>query len=297
NDMSTSSQHHQHSNNNNKKKKIVEQITSSSYSYAYVTFVNNEEYAKGVLALKQSLDDSESTYPVVVLVTDSISNSTIQAFIKLGCQVQLVTAIDPGNGIRTQIDRWMPAFTKFRAWTMTNYHRIIWLGMNIDHLFTMLDKYDVKDKDKDVIYACVDADANSCQYQPDRLRLINSGLVVLAPNNDINMRLVSDIRSVSKLQNGVLNDQDVMNYTLRWQPLQYPEYGVQVTHCQCGDARLWNYQLSHFLHFTAGMKELPKPWQYAEGHPIPIDTPSCVESLYLTWMDYYNKALERVVTG
>ncbi|EFA85777.1 putative glycosyltransferase [Heterostelium album PN500] len=172
-------------NNSNNNKGTDVKINSNG-EYAYVTFVNNDEYAKGVVALKQSLDDSGTPYSLVVLVTEKISDATVNRLTKLGCLVELVKPIEVGSEVSVQIARWMPAFTKFKSWAMSKYTRIIWLDSDmlilrsIDHLFSYIDE-----NDSEAIYATVDADANSCAYQPARLKLINSGLVVLAPKPEV----------------------------------------------------------------------------------------------------------------
>ncbi|GAM18226.1 hypothetical protein SAMD00019534_014010, partial [Acytostelium subglobosum LB1] len=263
--------------------------------YAYATFVNNDQYAKGVLALKQSLDSAQTLYPMIVLVTEQVSQETVSRLQNLGCITEVAPAIQLDSDVSVQVARWLPAFSKFKAWMMTKYTRIIWLDSdmliikNIDHLFSFIDM-----NEPETIYATVDADATSCQWQPHRMKLINSGLVVLSPRKEIYDKLIANIKPVSKLQNGVVNDQDVLNYTLQWKALNYPEYGVQITHCDCVDPRLWDMDNTHFLHFTAGLQALPKPWQYQPDVGLGDSVPDCVETHYKTWLYHYNKALERV---
>eukprot|EP01133_Synstelium_polycarpum_P013694 gene13694-16135_t len=267
--------------------------------YAYVTFVNNDQYAKGVVALKQSLDDTNTKYGMVVLITDKISPETIDRLQRLGCIVELVQAIPVPKEITMQLERWAPAFTKFRAWQMTQYSKIIWLDSdmlvqkNLDHLFSFINT-----NEPEVIYATVDADANSCLYKPERLKLINSGLVVLSPNLDIFNSLLRGMGEVAKKQS-MVNDQDVMTHILKWRALEYPSYGVQITHCECQDTRLWELPTTFFLHYTAGLRDLPKPWQYkiddTNGSVLANNNiPKCVVQLYKLWIEIYDKALDRI---
>ena len=52
---------------------------------AYITFTNNDAYAKGVAALAMSLMEVGSVYPLVVMITKDVSPSTAGMLGDIGC--------------------------------------------------------------------------------------------------------------------------------------------------------------------------------------------------------------------
>eukprot|EP01132_Coremiostelium_polycephalum_P004212 gene4212-5275_t len=268
--------------------------------YVYVTFANGDNYAKGVMALYVSLLKVKTPYDLIVLVTKDVSSDMYRQLVLLGCKVRLIEMVPVPKEISLEVERWRPAFTKFRAWEMTEFDKIIWLDsdmlvtQNLDHLFERSNDDDDDDPSNDhmTIFAAVDADANSCQFKPERLELINSGIVVLQPNMDLFQTLLDNMIVASRTRKTV-NDQDVLNITVHWLPLPYPQYGVQITHCECKDRRMWHSQSTYFLHYTAGTKELPKPWQFKDfiSNTKHAKIPECLFTLYEKWQSYYDMAL------
>ncbi|EGC38040.1 hypothetical protein DICPUDRAFT_86718 [Dictyostelium purpureum] len=270
----------------------------------YVTFTNNAQYIKGIIALRMSMIKSDCKYGLIVFVTKEVPEAERVPLRLLDCDVREINMVDIPKEVTVQIERWRPAFTKFRAWQLTEFEKVIWLDSDmllmksLDHLFDLVDPSNPK-----LLYAAVDADANSCQYQPDRLKLINSGIMVLSPALDVYNMLVDGMVVVSKLPNQVnVNDQDVINSTLNWKPLSYPDYGVQINHCECEDSRLWNFQSTYFIHYTAGLKELPKPWKLLDlksseiANDLLSPMPKCIQQLYHTWLDTYNAGIDQIDT-
>ncbi|EAL63970.1 hypothetical protein DDB_G0286945 [Dictyostelium discoideum AX4] len=285
------------SNNNNK---IKEEEKEKSKN-VYVTFADNAEYLKGIVALRMSMINTKCNYGLIVFVTKQVEQQDREPLQLLDCDVREIEMVDIPKEVSVQIDRWRPAFTKFRAWQLVEYERVIWLDSDmlllksLDHLFDLVDIGNPK-----LLYAAIDADANSCVFNSDRLKLINSGIMLLSPSIDVYNLLIDGMVVVSKLPNqSTVNDQDVINTTLpHWRSLSYPEYGVQITHCECtSEPRLWNFTNTYFLHFTAGLKELPKPWSLLkksqnEAKDIFKQMPTCIEQIYLNWINTYKEALD-----
>ncbi|KAN0006601.1 hypothetical protein ACTFIU_003315 [Dictyostelium citrinum] len=285
-------------NNNNINNKIKEEEKEKN---VYVTFADNAEYLKGIIALRMSMINTKCNYGLIVFVTKQVEQQDREPLQLLDCDVREIEMVDIPKEVTVQIDRWRPAFTKFRAWQLIEYERVIWLDSDmlllksLDHLFDLVDIGNPK-----LLYAAIDADANSCVYNEDRLKLINSGIMVLSPSIDVYNLLIDGMVVVSKLPNQkTVNDQDVINTTLSdWKSLSYPEYGVQITHCECtSEQRLWNFTNTYFLHFTAGLKELPKPWSLLklsqdEAKDIFKRMPTCIEQIYLNWINTYKEALD-----
>jgi len=272
-------------NNNQKTTSLGPNINSSK---AFITFTNNDEYSKGAIALAESLLRVKSNYPLIVMITNQVSQDMQTTLSKIGCIVHETSPISLPDQINLEAKRWGPAFTKLLSWNLEQYSNLVFLDAdllvlrNIDELFQPT--YD------DSLYATVDTDASSCVFKPERLALINSGMLVIRPDKKVFDSFMSILYDREILAEGALNDQIVINRATTWKPLPYPKYGAQITHCECeGDARMWDSQTS-VVHFTAGLKELPKPWDPSHRTK---DMHKCLRNLYDTWTDLYEAALRR----
>jgi len=255
-------------------------------NYAYITLANNEGYAKGAVALAMSLLEAGSLYPLLVLVTKEVPQSTINALEIIGCMVYETELINLPPELSLQTARWGPAFTKFLAWKQIEYSKLIFMDSDLLVLKNVDGLFDASN----TLLATVDADASSCNFQPERLELINSGVLVLTPSLHMFTRLILTLHNKTFLARGVINDQDVVVNTMPWEGLPYPTYGAQVTHCECSDVRLWDLENTKIIHFTAGLRKLPKPWDYSpRSHKHTV--PTCVVPLYDLWNELYSKAL------
>lgn len=258
-------------------------------NYAYITLANNEAYAKGALTLAMSLIEVESLYPLVVLVTKDVPSPLIRALNGIGCLVYPTDSVTLPPELSLETARWGPAFTKLTAWKRTEYSKLVFMDsdllvlQNVDHLFATADDQ--------TLLATVDADASSCSYNEERLSLINSGVMVLTPSSPTYSRLISTLHNKTLLAQGPMNDQDVIVHTMPWEGLPYPNYGAQVTHCECSDKRLWDLDNTKIIHFTAGLLKIPKPWEYAINPQKYHTVPSCVIYLYEVWKTLYENAL------
>ncbi|EGG23246.1 putative glycosyltransferase [Cavenderia fasciculata] len=278
--------------------------------YAYITYVDNIKYAQGVAVLKQSLEDVGSIYDFVVMVSMDFDAGAIHRLQKIGAIVETVHPIDVPKGVSVQTERWMSAFTKFRSWEQIHYEKIMWLDSDLLVLKNIDDLFDATTDNPLEIYSTIDANANSCVYDDNRIQLINSGLMVLTPSLKTYKLLLESLETIAQ-HTKVTNDQDVLSNALKWHPLHYPEFGAQIPHCECGDRRLWDFEKIKVLHYTAGLKSLPKPWEYFsdtnQGLSEPQTTnpnkieyqgvPQCVKGLYDLWHDKYDEETFKLAHG
>jgi len=256
---------------------------------AFITFANSEQYSDGILALAESLREVKSKYPLIAMVTAQVSQDKRNLLSDIGCIVRLVHELVLPEELNLEAKRWGPAFTKLISWQFEEYSKLIFLDSdllvlkNIDELFSL----------NDTLHATLDTDASSCNFKPERLSLINSGVLVLKPQKSVFAAYMKTLHDQEFLAKGKVNDQDVIARVSKWQALPYPVYGAQVTHCECeGDTRMWDDQKIKLVHFTAGLKKLPKPWEYIlEG--ATFDIPGCLKNLYDTWAALHQKALIR----
>ena len=114
----------------------------------WVTLLTKPSYLPGVIILAYSLSVQKSKYPLVVLVTPSVPNSSLRALklesrqnpLILIQQVELL--LPPGNRKLTGVaQRFEDTWTKLRAFELTSYEICIFLDaditiyQNIDELF------------------------------------------------------------------------------------------------------------------------------------------------------------------
>jgi len=65
---------------------------------AYVTLLTTESYSKGVIALRRSLAELDSAYPLIVMAGSSVSAATLAQLADIGCEIRHVSAyaLPPG---------------------------------------------------------------------------------------------------------------------------------------------------------------------------------------------------------
>jgi hypothetical protein len=65
---------------------------------AYVTLLTKDSYLPGVLVLERSLKSVQTRYPLVVLVTPSLPQSTRDALSRRKIQIREIQPLKPENG-------------------------------------------------------------------------------------------------------------------------------------------------------------------------------------------------------
>ena len=181
---------------------LIGHVHGKTAELAIITLVTGAEspYTAGAMALGQSLVDVGSTLTRVVMVTPDVDAKSRESMSPLW-EVKEVESIacnhkpnlDPtkfdlnGEQYKQGIARWSATCTKFRAWTMTQFDRVIF--MDSDML--------VVDPIDDAFYGYSNASfvAAPETFPPDNF---NAGFMVLNPNMDVFhdlMRLNDEIGS------------------------------------------------------------------------------------------------------
>lgn len=120
-------------------------------NYAYITFLTSDDYLLGVELLKGSLDRVGSKYPLYCCTIDSLSDETFAALDRANINQIPVKLIETPEAIMNhnmalnerQALIWKYVLTKFQAWTLEQFDKIILLDCdiavlkNIDHCFDM----------------------------------------------------------------------------------------------------------------------------------------------------------------
>lgn len=182
---------------------------------AYITLLSTDSYYDGVVALSRSLQMVSSRYPLYVAISRDVSDTVCDKLIsqdvniiKLGNSVNI-----PEGSAQTIMPHWSYTFDKLQIWGLTQFEKLVFLDSdmmvvrNIDHLF---------DREP---FSAVAAD---CSYPGNEgwAGGLNSGLMVIVPNKDIENSLVQMAESVIKdfqMNGKSVGDQDVIKaYCKKW---------------------------------------------------------------------------------
>lgn len=198
-------------------------------AHAYVTALcNGDGYAPGVEVLGQSLAETGTRVPRILLVTADVTSSARKGLERLGWQLRDVEPIaNPKPRSEYLFERFAGVFTKLRAWQLTEFERVVFLDadtlvlQNVDDLF-----------ERPEFAAAPDF------FMPDRF---NSGVMVLRPSEATFSRMVAELALASSYDGG---DQGFLNtFFAHW-------YAMPAAN------RLpVGYNMAHFI------------YQFMKGHP------------------------------
>lgn len=138
---------------------------------AFVTLATNDTYCLGALVLAHSLKRVNTSHKLVVMITDSVSQSMKSQLDSLFNEVITVNVLDSNDeanlALLTRPDLGI-TFTKLHCWRLTQYSKCVFLDAdtlvlhNVDDLF-----------EREEISACPDVGWPDC---------FNSGVFVYRPN-------------------------------------------------------------------------------------------------------------------
>ena len=161
---------------------------------AIITLVTGTEspYTAGAMALGQSLVDVGCTLPRIVMVTPDVDPKSRESMSSLWeiQEVQSVTCnhkpnLDPtkfdlnGEQYKQGVARWSATCTKFRAWTLTQFDRVIFMDSDMIVVAPIDDAF--------YGYSNASFVAAPETFPPDNF---NAGFMVLNPNMDVFHKLV-----------------------------------------------------------------------------------------------------------
>lgn len=224
---------------------------------SYVTVISTDNYLNGVLLLNKSLIDVKAKYKLVCLVGKLVSNDIINKLEKNGISIinikrslDLPSSIECGNNSH-KFNHWTYTFDKLFIFGITKYKKIVYLDSdmivlkNIDELF-----------DYDHMSAVI---ADKSYPGNQKWTKLNSGLMVVEPNDFLVDKLVAMIPIVSKKKE-YFGDQDVIQeYYPNWDSNPHlclsESYNVFHGHC---DYYLKNKIINEIkvIHFVGKSK----PW-------------------------------------
>ena len=158
------------------------------------TLCSGEAYLPGIEALGGSLKASGTTVPMVVMVTADVSAPTRSRLQAQGWGLRDISPISNPEPSTQMLPRFGAAYTKLRAWQLTEFDKVVFLDAdtivmkNVDDLF-----------ERPEIAGAPDF------FLPDRF---NSGVMVLEPSQDTFERMVKELGKEQSYDGG---DQGFLN--------------------------------------------------------------------------------------
>lgn len=178
---------------------------------AYITILTGKNYLDGVRVLKESLSRTRPKYSFYVLVPNDINKELVKELEKSSINVLRTSPF--GNEIMekdNKIDYWKNTLFKLKIFDLTKFEKIVFLDSdmvvfkNLDELFSL---------------PHMSAVPAGRELHKNWTRL-NSGLMVVEPNHNEYLNLVSVIDQVfmERQQQGLgVGDQDIINaYYQEW---------------------------------------------------------------------------------
>lgn len=162
-----------------------------------MSLATNDEYAKGALALGQSLRETQTSKRLVLMITDGVTAPVGQQLARVWDELKLVNPLDSGEKeklLLLQRPDLGITFTKLQAWRLTQYKKCVFLDAdtlvlrNVDELFQ-----------REELSAAPDVGWPDC---------FNSGVFVFCPSLETYANLIAFAESTGSFDGG---DQGLLN--------------------------------------------------------------------------------------
>lgn len=234
--------------------------------HSYVSYICNDNYIKGVIALVKSLRYNKCSYNILIMVTKDVSKNSRNNILNLGCEIVEVKEIHY-EGTRKNLieDRygrldksWM-MFTKINIWKQLKYNKLLYIDAdtvvlkNIDHIFEI-----------DENFSAVFGGSTFHNYKG-----IEAGVMLIKPSikifNELVKGLNDDKYDLRMSDQSLINDFFYKNYKINY----LPEIWNRL------QKKNLNYKGCNIYHWNS-----QKPWNNKKVHNFNL------------WSFYYNLILK-----
>ncbi|MGP3593693.1 glycosyltransferase family 8 protein [Vagococcus sp. WN89Y] len=259
-------------------------------AFAWATLLTQPGYLPGVEALARSLRATDSRWPLVVMVTESIDETTRQRLRDVACIVRDVPVIGPNPALahRYANARFAEVWSKLAVWTLTDYQRVAFLDAdmlvvkNMDELFSQplaqgtiaachacrcnpqrIASYPASWKPENCYYSWCTDDQMHASPPPTVDNYLNGGFLLLTPDAAVYQQMLAQLAEKEDISDYVFAEQDFLNefFKDRWQPLHYGYNALKTLAQQ--HPQMWNLARVKNIHYI-----IDKPW---EKRPEPGD--------------------------
>jgi len=126
---------------------LIHQESNAKFAFkrAFVTLVANDQSTLGALILNEALRDLNSKHPLIVMVTEEVSQKNIKRFMCQGMHIFSVKYVKIPSHVNVEHKWWLPSFTKLQIWSLYKHgiEKLVWIDGDsiimheIDELFEM----------------------------------------------------------------------------------------------------------------------------------------------------------------
>ena len=183
-------------------------------NYSYVTLLTDDSYINGIILLTESLKKVKTKYPLLVLITEDVSDPGLEMLNQLKVQYKQVDKISVSEYIQRHNDQinpqfaatWKHCWTKFHVFHQTQFDKIIFLDAdimilkNIDHLFK-----------KPHMTAALDGEYFNVW---PNWKHFNAGCLVIEPSEELFKNILEFAKSFPSqlLPSYIVADQEILNF-------------------------------------------------------------------------------------
>ena len=220
----------------------------------YITLLSTDDFLIGVLMLNWSLKHVHAKFPLYVLCSKTISESSKSILSQYGIPyIQLISCITIDKTMVNTDDgyeHWNHTFDKLYVWAQTQFDKVVYLDSDLQVI-----------RNIDYLFNCPHMSAvRADQWNEPGIDKLNSGLIVIVPSRNEFEGLSQIVRTgVVKLRN--MGDQDIIRaYYSDWgtHPELTLQAGLNVLYSEVshGVIKSGNVQPVSVIHYIGSRK----PW-------------------------------------
>eukprot|EP00898_Chlorokybus_atmophyticus_P002325 jgi/Chlat1/3093/Chrsp21S08798 len=161
---------------------------SGSWRRAYVTLLTGEDYLPGVLALKRSLTQTRSLYPLLCMITPGVTAETRHQMEEAGVGVLEVQQFIPVPKedlarLNYKVASFLDCWLKLRLWEMEKYETVVYIDADMITVQNTDDLFDIPFPD-DGLLATLDCwcgrpvDGDRCPFLCSKAPAATSGTIM-----------------------------------------------------------------------------------------------------------------------
>lgn len=227
--------------------------------YSYITLLCTENYLNGVLVLNESLKRVNSKYPLIVVITEQISERIRDILKQRKIEfIQIDKMEVPKDIIEKNLNgifsHWNNTFDKLKLFELTQFDKLVFLDSdmyvknNIDELF-----------EKKGFSAVIDR--KEPNVSNDWIKL-TSGTFVIEPKKGIIKEFINIMNNIKDKRDSI-GDQDILQeYDVNWSKKEYLHLDVKYNtffiyleyYIKSNQYKLTDISIIHFILKT-------KPWE------------------------------------
>ena len=111
-------------------------ISNNTFEFAFTTLLSSDEFLPGTIVLIESLRSCKTKFDIIVMILPHIKVETRQKLSDYGVITANIDYIPNPYSSNMVAERQKFNFSKLRAWLLTDYKRVILIGMF--HVFLVL---------------------------------------------------------------------------------------------------------------------------------------------------------------